>query len=452
MLQPSLVRSEDLPRIMRGEVGESMVSREARGAQASLDKEKIRRLVNQLRDAEHKKERRSAAIALGESGDPGIHHHLVATLDDPAWEVRCGAITALGTLGDPRAIGPLVERLQQDPDPDVRCAAASGLGRFEDVRVIEPLFGALQDLDHRVTVQAEQSLVHVLQQLDSITSLVALLSDRDPKARTRAAFLLGELGDRVAVEGLLNTLQDPDPDVRRQAAEALGKIRDPRAVDPLIGVYRDDSNLAVRLRAVGALGKIGDPRAIEPLARSLDSPGPALLRMWTAVALGKLGDARAAGLLRSLPQWQTYSDVKMKAAEALEHIRELQARREASPAYLSVEDLAKSLSSYMGRWGWKVRNKSFAGDKLELVLHNDRLLIGGTCLVWILTAASAVDNALLDYLDEARRTAGAWKAILVAHHRFSKALRHHAGERAIEVIQEDHLKDTLTDRPGTWNR
>ena len=53
---------------------------------------------------------------------------------------------------------------------------------------------------------------------------------RSPDVREQAAFGLGQLRDRRAVEPLINALKDQNADVRQQAAFALGQIRDRSAV------------------------------------------------------------------------------------------------------------------------------------------------------------------------------------------------------------------------------
>ncbi len=52
------------------------------------------------------------------------------------------------------------------------------------------------------------------------------------------------------------------------AAIALGKIGDKRAVDPLIQVLKGKDWPVVRCAAAGALGELGDKRAIGPLTQA----------------------------------------------------------------------------------------------------------------------------------------------------------------------------------------
>jgi len=91
---------------------------------------------------------------------------------------------------------------------------------------------------------------------------------KDWRVVDEAAYVLGEIGDKRAVEPLIKALEDEDRNVRWGAAEALGYIGDKRAVEPLIKALEDE-DWYVRKRAAYALGDIGDKRAVEPLTEAL---------------------------------------------------------------------------------------------------------------------------------------------------------------------------------------
>jgi len=85
---------------------------------------------------------------------------------------------------------------------------------------------------------------------------------------------IGNMERNKDVEGLINCLKDDRWGVRHGACQALGRLGDRRAVQPLINSL-DDKNLkadpdyirAVKCLTIEALGKIGDARAVDPLLK-----------------------------------------------------------------------------------------------------------------------------------------------------------------------------------------
>jgi HEAT repeat protein len=180
-----------------------------------------------------------------------------------------------------------------------------------------------------------------------VEPLIALLKDKSKYLRKEAAWALGKIGDRRAVEPLIVALKDYyEEGLRKAAAEALGNIGDPRAGEPLIAALKDpnkdvrwaaakaldkfnwtpgtddtgvlywiakrewnkvvaigatavepliaaleDGNEHVRWAAIEALVAIGE-RAVEPLIAALED-GNEHVRWAAAWALGKIGDPRA---------------------------------------------------------------------------------------------------------------------------------------------------------------
>jgi len=130
-------------------------------------------------------------------------------------------------------------------------------------------------------------------ELDRLTDQ---LKHNSSRLRARAASALGKLGDKRAVEPLINALKDEDRSVRSSASGALGRLGDPRAVEPLIAALKDQDKY-VRRSAASALGRLGDKRAVEPLIAALKDKDAGVRRS-VAWALAQLGDERAVEPLR----------------------------------------------------------------------------------------------------------------------------------------------------------
>ena len=99
---------------------------------------------------------------------------------------------------------------------------------------------------------------------DAITSL-----------RVMCAKPVSNYKDSSAMGALLYCLNNKDEDykVRLACADALGRIGDKYAVEPLLDVVKDEEEKSVYLKesATSALGMIGDTSAIDPLISILES-------------------------------------------------------------------------------------------------------------------------------------------------------------------------------------
>ena len=103
--------------------------------------------------------RLAAASALGKVGDSRAVDPLITALDDQQGVNEVAAL-ALGEIGDPRAVEPLTETLENE-SWEIRSSAAKALGKIGDERAVEPLTKLLEDRNENVrwhTVQALESI------------------------------------------------------------------------------------------------------------------------------------------------------------------------------------------------------------------------------------------------------------------------------------------------------
>jgi HEAT repeat protein len=174
-------------------------------------------LMALLADSSGSPARAWAANVLGEVRAQPAFPVLVKALDDPDDEVRGKSATALGRLGDRRALGHLLEHLLTDPAPFVRGRIASTLGQFDGPEVIDSLVRALGDPAWWVRMRS----VEALEQIGSVAEgpLLVALEDRDQEIRRRSAVALERLG--VAA----NLVQMIDAGERiTEASETLGRL------------------------------------------------------------------------------------------------------------------------------------------------------------------------------------------------------------------------------------
>jgi HEAT repeat protein len=173
------------------------------------------------------------------------------------------AVLELGRLGTDPAIELLISTLARHDG--VARSAARELGRLGDPRAVKPLAALLP------VAEVNQSAAEALTKLGakSVDALVNVLKSEDAAARRLATTALAEIGDKRAVEPLIEVMQnDNEYSVRTAAARALGELKDERAVWVLVGTLklRDETTPErqaaleeLRNATTLAMRKIGDP-------------------------------------------------------------------------------------------------------------------------------------------------------------------------------------------------
>ncbi len=172
--------------------------------------------------------------------------------------------------------------------------------------------------------------------------MVAQLGHPDTSLRYYAAWWLGKFGQQAqirpelrstAVTALITALADKADrtelggyPLRRNAARALGKLGDRRAVNPLLDCLVCE-DFYVREAAAQALGQLGDPAAIQPLLDLL-AGGVAVAQMVTGrphltqpyeAVLESLGQLQAHSAIAQIRPFLEHSleRVRFAAARAL---------------------------------------------------------------------------------------------------------------------------------------
>lgn len=243
------------------------------------------------------------------------------------------AADALGELKDVRTVEPLIEIIKENPYYETTKAALKALANFGDERCIDPIYQfmkkrhwneaavALNRLGWKPTTAQEKVHYYYAKDKtkrlcelgeDALETLISILDE----GASKAANVLGEIGDKRAVEPLLDALKSNTNDeyVKKAAAEALGKIKTEQAVQPLIAALFN-AQQSVSSSAAEALGSIGDSRAVEPLLELLEHRNNSDV----ILALGKLKDSRSTSpLLRLLNNRDQY--IRRNAVVALGNI------------------------------------------------------------------------------------------------------------------------------------
>ncbi|MCP4612817.1 MAG: hypothetical protein GY845_29330 [Planctomycetes bacterium] len=246
----------------------------------------------------------SAIKALGEIGSRLAVPVLTKSLKYPMEVVRCEAAAALGLINDESAVKPLIEVIREDIDKDVRSAAARALAKFDTARV--RFYLQLYQGNYEQYVKQGSS------QIESLAE--ALGSGLGMEVNTSAANALGEIGDKKAVEYILEMLNtriktfelrklhrlDFKPHAEEEYKWTLRHSLDEEGKYSTIHDSDEDRLMATlyftrkaTIAAITSLRMIQDSRAVEPLIKIVRLDIDDEIRRIAAEALGASDDMRA---------------------------------------------------------------------------------------------------------------------------------------------------------------
>jgi HEAT repeat protein len=218
-----------------------------------------------------------SADALGSLGAVATMP-LISVLNHGKTAVRLGAIEALGSIRDERALKPLIFLLEHDRNVEVRWVAAIALGSLGNQKANLPLTRALKDSDRYVRYGAAQAL--------RMLSWVP----RDEAERAYYAIALEDWTETArmgatATGPLIETLRDPDAATRIKVVELLSAVRDTRAQRACELVLKDPDP-TVRWKAALAAQKCSVP--VTHLPRGLSKRPHTGQNPWAAAVLNLL--------------------------------------------------------------------------------------------------------------------------------------------------------------------
>ena len=326
-----------------------------------------------------------AARSLGLLHDPRAERPLMAHLDDSSWRFRLAAIHALGAVGGADARD-LLMRLQQNgeslneamaalealgvlggrAEPAIRRqifehlahvfvrgdnlqrgAAARALGLLGEREALDLVIEAAIHGRGDFQCAAVQSL-GLFGDAQAVPPLIGVLTSGAYHARQDAVNSLIQIG-RAAIRPALAILRHPDADVRRGAIEVLGKVGAREAQQALIERLGDHSP-DVRRGAVSALGMIGGEGVVEPLIGALED-SDASVRKEAAMMLSSFNDERVIGPL-CLALWDADMTVRWFAAYALGVLKDVRSVRHLCQALGDrSENVSRTASDALTRIG-----------------------------------------------------------------------------------------------------
>jgi len=304
----------------------------------------------------------TAIVALGlmdNERKPDIVEYMVGKLDDRALDATIASYvpTSLGKLGDPAAIGPLLEVFtDRDTDNYVRQSAAIGLGllaSMSDTEVVEALQDYIEegrdeqtrhfafislgkigarDEDPSARADAHEELVTMLgreiikpnrQTHRSWAALAAALygrehdgaqpelierlsdaydDEKDPSFKSAFAVSLGLLNAIGKAEDIYEDYKESkDQDFKGYASVALGLMNYTEAAEDLRQMCKSKSiTPTFRLQTATGLGLMSDEEAVHVLIETLKGAQTLGVSSAVAKALGLIGDRSAIEPLKEI--------------------------------------------------------------------------------------------------------------------------------------------------------
>jgi arylsulfatase A-like enzyme/HEAT repeat protein len=261
-------------------------------ARRPVEADRLRLLLNRWFDqvravASAREKDRPEAIDLGRIGDrralPLLAQLVANSRAASKW--RQEAARLLGQMQEP-TVAEALWMGAADDDDDVAAEAAIALGEVKDTRarIVLPRVLATADLSRRMRAGIALGRVDGREAVPALE--LGLYSD-NWEVQNRAAHYLGFVGDRGAIDPLLNAASHLY--LRGRVALALGRIgtrvKDKRILAVLLDWVQRDPHAEVRQRALAGLGFLGDRRAVRPLASLLAEEQDLI---WVAETLGRL--------------------------------------------------------------------------------------------------------------------------------------------------------------------
>ena len=220
--------------------------------------------------------------------------------------VKIAAVTALGNLGDARAVESLIDILKNNRELALRKPAARSLERLVALSELNPLFQKFQQenvnqlpADTLDSPQLESAEILSLILVDPAVNTATLEAPFGIQFRHRSEALHQKVNEGAIVELAEQYIQmdtEPEQEIRRACLSMLGVLKPISAIEPLVKVLRDQTEIpGIRFQAGLGLSRIGSP-AVDALIAAFNEADIAAKDI-AASALGNIGGTETRDFL-----------------------------------------------------------------------------------------------------------------------------------------------------------
>jgi HEAT repeat protein len=218
-------------------------------------------------------ERASAARTLGEIGQPSALPFLLEALYDSESIVRTQAVSSIGVLKLPSAIGALLDMARRHPEMpavllsqtlsacSLDCIEIGGLFEPEQQLLSGETAGEFKGDITRLEPSATYEQLPEFLEDETMAEALERLENTDIEVRTAAARRLAQFQTQSSVVALTAlAVHDPEPLVRSAAVASLGEIDHESVFAPVLMAFADEAR-EVQAAAARALSRLSFNRA-----------------------------------------------------------------------------------------------------------------------------------------------------------------------------------------------
>ena len=243
--------------------------------------------------------------------------------------VKIAAVSALGDLGDVRAIEPLTDIFRNSTELSLRKASISSLQRLVELSDLNELFQQFQraNVDQLPTdglqaQQLESAAILGLLAVDLTENTATLEAPFGTQFRHRSEALYQKINEGQLAELAEEYIQiavEPEQEIRRACLAILGILKPVSAIDVLVRVLDNPAEIpGIRFQAGLALSQIGEP-AVDALISAFES-GDTSTKDIAASALGGIGGTKARDRLIQALETTSEPAIQLTLVDAIAKI------------------------------------------------------------------------------------------------------------------------------------
>ncbi len=264
--------------------------------------------------------------------------------------VKIAAVSALGNLGDVRAIEPLIDIFKNSTELSLRKASISSLQRLVELSVLNDLFQQFQranvnqlPADSIEPQHLEAAAILELLTVDRTENTATLEAPFGTQFRHRSEALYEKINEgqlAELVQAYIQITVEPEQEIRRACLAILGILKPVSAIDALVTVLDNSAEIpGIRFQAGLTLSQIGEP-AVDALIAAFEN-GDTSTKDIAASALGGIGGTKARDRLIQALENTSEPAIQLTLVDAIAKIGDapsLQALERQRAQYQADED------------------------------------------------------------------------------------------------------------------